>query len=78
MRTAMELLRVLRPGGELHVADWGRPTNFAMRGLTTRVNVEGRLVALIEQARFTDVSERQTFSTIYGTMALYRAVKPGG
>jgi len=88
MRTAQELLRVLRPGGELHVADWGRPTNILMRGLflmiqcldgfeTTRDNVAGKLVALFEKAGFIDVSERQTLSTIYGTMALYRAVKPG-
>ena len=89
LRTARELFRVLRPGGELHVADWGRPTNFVMRGLflmiqcldgfaTTRDNAAGRLVALFEQAGFTDVSERETLGTIYGTMALYSAVKPGG
>lgn len=89
IRTAEELLRVLRPGGELHVADWGHPTNILMHGLflmiqcldgfeTTRDNVAGRLVALFEQAGFTDVSECRTFSTIYGTMALYRAVKPRG
>jgi SAM-dependent methyltransferase len=89
MRTARELMRVLKPGGELHVADWGRPTNIVMRGLslmiqcldgfeTTRDNAAGRLVALFEQAGFIDVAERQTFSTIFGTMALYSAVKPGG
>ena len=89
MRTAQELIRVLRPGGELHVADWGRPANIVMRGLflmiqcldgfeTTRDNVAGRLVALFDEAGFTDVAERQTFSTIFGSMALYRAVKPGG
>ncbi len=89
LRTAQELLRVLRPGGELHVADWGRPTNIVMRGLflmiqcldgfeTTRDNVAGKLVELFEQAGFTAVSERQTLHTAYGTMALYRAVKPGG
>ena len=89
LRTARELFRVLRPGGELHIADWGRPTNIVMRGLflmiqcldgfaTTRDNAAGRLVTLFEQAGFTDVSERETISTIYGTMALYSAVKPGG
>lgn len=26
-----EICRVLRPGGTLHVADWGKPSNFLMR-----------------------------------------------
>jgi ubiquinone/menaquinone biosynthesis C-methylase UbiE len=88
-RTVQEVLRVLKPGGELHVADWGRPTNRLMRGLflmiqcldgfeTTRDNLAGRLVALFEQAGFTDVCERQTFSTIFGTLAVYHAVRPAG
>ncbi len=32
-RTANEVFRVLKPGGEFHVADWGRRTNLLMRGL---------------------------------------------
>jgi SAM-dependent methyltransferase len=86
-RTAQELFRVLKPGGELHVADWGRPANLLMRGLflmircldgfeATRDNAAGRLVSLFEGAGFVDVSERRTFSTIFGTLALYRGVKP--
>lgn len=86
-RTASELFRVLRPGAELHVADWGRPANLLMRGLflfvqlldgfgNTQDNVRGRLVPLFEEAGFSPVSQRSTFSTIYGTMALYHAVKP--
>ena len=86
-RTAQELFRVLKPGGELHVADWGRPANLVMRGLflmiqcldgfeTTRDNVAGRLLSLFEDAGFVDVAQRQTFNTIFGTLALYRAVKP--
>ena len=86
-RTAQELFRVLKPGAELHVADWGRPTNALMRGLflfiqlldgfeNTQDNVSGKLITLFEKAGFVEVSQRQTFNTIYGTMALYSAVRP--
>jgi ubiquinone/menaquinone biosynthesis C-methylase UbiE len=87
VRTAQELFRVLKPGGELHVADWGRAGNALMRGLyvfvqlldgfdNTQDNVTGRLIALFEQAGFADVTERQTFSTMFGTMSIYSAAKP--
>jgi len=86
-RTAQELFRILKPGAELHVADWGRADNALMRGLflfvqlldgfkNTQDNVSGKLITLFEQAGFIEVTQRQTFSTIFGTMALYSAVKP--
>lgn len=87
-RTAREIFRILKPGAELHVADWGRADNALMRGLflfiqlldgfkNTQDNVSGKLVMLFEQAGFVEVTQRQTFSTIYGTMVLYSAHKPG-
>ncbi len=87
-RTAQELFRVLRPGAELHIADWGLAANMLMRGLfllvqaldgfeNTQDNVSGKLIELFEQAGFIQVSQRQSFGTVYGTMALYSAVKPG-
>ncbi|MBI3288086.1 MAG: class I SAM-dependent methyltransferase [Elusimicrobia bacterium] len=86
-RTALELLRVLKPRGELHVADWGRADNALMRGLflpvqfldgfpNTQDNVSGKLVTLFEQAGFIETTQRQTFNTVFGTMALYSAVRP--
>lgn len=82
-----ELFRVLRPGGELHVADWGRASDPLMRtaflGIqlldgfsTTADNVNGLLPTLIHKAGFEDVCETQRFSTIFGTMSLYRARRP--
>ncbi len=87
-RTARELFRVLRPGAELHVADWGPAGSLLMRGLflsiqmldgfrNTRDNVTGRLIPLFQHAGFDQVQQRQSFSTMYGTMVLYSAVRPG-
>jgi len=86
-RTALELFRVLKPGAELHVADWGPATNTLMRGLfffiqlldgfeNTQDNVSGKLITLFEEAGFIEAAQRKTFSTAFGTMVLYSAVKP--
>ena len=83
---ARELHRVIRPGGELHVADWGRAGSVLSRGAflaiqlldgfeTTSDNIRGRLIDLFEEAGFTDVSEQKNVATVFGTLALYRAIK---
>lgn len=82
-----EILRVLKPGGSLHVADWGRPTGLAMRAAfllvqaldgweTTRDSVAGVLPELMSLAGFIEVRDTRNFATALGTMALYSAVKP--
>jgi ubiquinone/menaquinone biosynthesis C-methylase UbiE len=88
VKTANEIYRVLKPGGEIHIADWGRSENSLMRGLfffiqildgfkNTQDNVTGKLIPLFEQSGFIEVKQKNTFSTMFGTMALYSAVKPG-
>lgn len=85
-RTAREVFRVLRPGGEFHVADFGRARGFLMRAASlllqlfdglenTRDNLNGRLPELFENAGFLQVRETQTLATPIGTLALYRAVR---
>lgn len=82
-----EIFGLLRPGGELHVADWGRAQNAAMRVAfltvqlldgfrTTTDNVRGRLVPMMQSAGFLDVVETYREMTLFGTLSLYRARKP--
>lgn len=86
--TLAETLRILRPGGELHVADWGRPHNLLMRlpailvaigegRERTADNLAGRLPGLLARAGFEEVAQVDRFATIFGTLALYRGRKPG-
>ena len=85
-RTIAEIRRVLKPGGQLHVADWGRPSSFLMRILfypiqvldgfdSTRDNVHGLLPSLFEEGGFANVSLHRELRTIFGTLALYSARK---
>lgn len=86
-RTLARVREILRPGGELHIADWGRPQNALMwvaslsiRLLdgfeTTRDNVSGALVALLEEAGFRGAGETHREMTGFGMLSLYRAAVP--
>jgi ubiquinone/menaquinone biosynthesis C-methylase UbiE len=83
----LEVRRVLRPGGEFHIADWGKPTSSAMRlaffGIqmldafaTTRDSVMGVLPELLSLGGFETVELTCNYSTLFGTLSLYRARTP--
>ncbi|MCW3465196.1 class I SAM-dependent methyltransferase [Chitinophaga nivalis] len=81
-----EIHRTLKPGGQLIIGDWGKPTSIGMRILfyivqfidgfrTTTDNVNGLLPAFMRQAGFKNVTERGVINTMYGTCCYYRANK---
>lgn len=82
-----EGLRVLRVGGEFHIADWGKLTSPVMRlafvaiqlldgFATTTDNVRGLLPDLLRLAGFENVETTNCYSTLLGTLSLYRARRP--
>lgn len=79
-----EIKRVLKPDGELHVADWGKPANVFMRGLfylvqlldgfkTTTDHAKGLLPRYMIDAGFKEGKITSRFNTIFGTLQLFKA-----
>jgi len=80
-----EVLRVLKPGGWFHLADFGPPVGryatFLAR-LTTpgerlRENLDGRLPGLMTEAGFATVQQRGHHNTLFGTFAFFAASAGG-
>jgi ubiquinone/menaquinone biosynthesis C-methylase UbiE len=83
-QTAREIARVLRKGGELHVADWGAPADPVMAAAflsirlldgfeNTADNVHGELPRIFEEAGLEKAEQTNRLRTPLGTIALYRA-----
>ena len=80
-----EAHRVLRPGGQLHIADFGKPQNVLMTfasvpwqifdGKTTTDNVKGLMPELMRHAGFLEVHESVRYMTVFGTLSLYASRK---
>lgn len=81
LRALREAHRVLRPAGELHVADFGRPQDALMAAVSmvtrffeeTQDHIAGRLPALMRAAGFDAVQDSARYRTVRGTIALYAA-----
>ena len=81
-RTLAEIYRVLKPDGELHLADFGVPHGSYAKliGLLMRRfervddNIEGHIPEMFVKAKFSVVKTSE-FSTLFGTLALLRGWK---
>jgi len=81
-----ELNRILKPNGELVIADWGKASNWLMRlsfclvqlldGFkTTNDNVKGLMPDIISKAGFVNVDIVNSFNTAIGTISYFKATK---
>lgn len=85
-RTLAEVARVLRPGGRLHVADWGRQGSRLMKIVSfpdrlldgidrTADSFAGRLPVRMVEAGFVTVVVTGTLDTGFGRLTFYAARK---
>lgn len=71
-----EVYRLLKPGGEFHILDFGRSQDPFMRLISffmarmeeARDNISGRIPFMLQEAGFQDVNIRARFKTIFGEL----------
>lgn len=83
-RAITEVYRVLRPGGEFNLLDFGKPRGLYGSLLSTFIkrleqatdNVRGLLPVMMRETGFEQVEELAHFTTIAGSLSSVRASKP--
>jgi len=79
-----EAYRVLKGGGELHIADFGPPHTLWGRLVAPVVrrfepisdNLDGRLPVMIRKAGFKNTAEVAFYATLFGTISIISGQKP--
>ena len=83
IRTAREIFRVLKPGGQLHVIDFGKPSTvygkmlgpFLHKFEEANDNIDGRLPIIFEDAGL-KIQEKGNFWTFFGDLTFLYGQKP--
>jgi len=82
-KTAREIYRVLKPGGQLHVIDFGKPSTFYGKLLgpflhkfeEANDNIDGKLPIMFKEAGL-NVQEKGDFWTFFGDLTFLAGYKP--
>ncbi|PKN88110.1 MAG: methyltransferase type 11 [Chloroflexi bacterium HGW-Chloroflexi-8] len=76
-----EVFRVLKPGGEFHLLDFGKPTSLIMKIISIPIarleeagdNIRGLLPEMLRCAGLSNASEVGRFKTLFGELVHYRS-----
>ena len=79
VKAFQEVSRVLKPGGEFHLLDFGKPSNLLMRMISIPIarleqtgdNIQGLLPEMLRLAGFNRIFEILRFNTIFGELVHY-------
>jgi len=83
VRAFQEINRVLHPGGEFHMVDFGPPHNIYEQTLAlfdrwleeAADNAKGRLPSMMQSVGLQQIEETFHLTTIFGPLSIVRAVK---
>jgi ubiquinone/menaquinone biosynthesis C-methylase UbiE len=81
-KSLAEIYRILKPDGELHLADFGEPQGFYAKMVSSLMrrfervddNINGHIPEMFVRAKFS-VTKTSEFLTFFGTLALLRGSK---
>lgn len=79
-----EVFRILKPGGEFHLLDFGKPTSLFMRLVALSIshmeeagdNIKGLLPEMLHKMGFSPIIELKHFKTIFGELIHYQCKHP--
>jgi ubiquinone/menaquinone biosynthesis C-methylase UbiE len=80
VKAFQEVKRVLKPDGEFHILDFGKPTRLLMKLISIPMarleeagdNYRGLLPQMLRQAGFTRILDIRHFTTIFGELVHYQ------
>ena len=84
LKAFQEVFRILKPGGEFHLLDFGKPTSLGMRLISILIarmeeagdNIRGLLPDMLRQAGLSDIVETRHFKTLFGELIHYQSILP--
>jgi ubiquinone/menaquinone biosynthesis C-methylase UbiE len=82
LKAFQEVYRILKPGGEFHLLDFGKPTSFGMRLVSIPIarmeeagdNIHGLLPGMLQQAGLSTITETRHFKNLFGELIHYQSI----